>query len=135
MIASSGFSVRYIVNDIDATIDFYTRYLGFGVVLHPNDFFAILSLHELQLMVNTPTGPGGGAHPMPDGSQPSPGGSNRIQIQVENLDKEVASLRKAGVNFSTDIISGIGAKQILLEDPSGNLIGLCELLPREQRSG
>jgi catechol 2,3-dioxygenase-like lactoylglutathione lyase family enzyme len=125
-----GFSVRYIVNDIDAAIAFYTRHLGFGVQMHPNEFFAILSRDGLRLMLNTPIGPGGGARPMPDGSMPSPGGSNRIQIQVSDLAKEVASLREAGVRFETDIITGIGAKQILLADPSGNLIELHELLQR-----
>ena len=80
-----GFSVRYIVNDIDAAIAFYTTQLGFGVQMHPNKFFAILSRDRLRLMLNTPIGPGGGAHPIPDGSKPKPGGSNRIQIQVRDL--------------------------------------------------
>jgi catechol 2,3-dioxygenase-like lactoylglutathione lyase family enzyme len=127
-----GFSVRYIVNDIDAAIAFYTKHLGFAVQMHPNEFFAILSRDGLRLMLNTSTGPGGGAHPMPDGSTPRPGGSNRIQIQVKDLAKEVANLREAGIRFGTDIITGIGAKQILLADPSGNLIELHELLPRQK---
>jgi catechol 2,3-dioxygenase-like lactoylglutathione lyase family enzyme len=135
MIEMLGFSVRYIVDDIDAAITFYTKYLGFDVVMHPNDFFVILSRDGLRLMLNTPSGPGGGSHPAPDGSLPKPGGSNRIQIRVGNLAKEVASLREAGIHFGTDIITGVGAKQILLQDPSGNLIELHELLPRAQQSG
>jgi catechol 2,3-dioxygenase-like lactoylglutathione lyase family enzyme len=132
MIEMIGFSVRYIVNDIDAAIAFYNKYLGFTVQMHPNSFFAILSRNGLRLMLNTPTGPGGGAHPMPDGSKPKPGGSNRVQIQVGDLAKAVVDLRGAGIRFSTDVITGIGAKQILLQDPSGNLIELHELLPRRE---
>lgn len=129
MIETIGFSVRYIVNDIDAAIAFYTRHLGFTVHMHPNSFFAILSRDGLRLMLNTPTGPGGGAHPMPDGTAPKPGGSNRIQLQVGDLAKAIASLRQAGIRPGTDVINGIGARQILLQDPSGNLIELDELLP------
>ncbi len=130
MIEMLGFSVRYIVNDIDAAITFYTKHLGFSVEMHPNSFFAILSRDGLRMMLNTPSGPGGGAHRLPNGGQPEPGGSNRIQIQVRDLAKEVADLCDAGVHFGTDIITGVGAKQILLHDPSGNLIELHELLPR-----
>lgn len=81
------------------------------------------------------SGPGGGAHPTPDGSPPKPGGSNRIQIRVADLAEEVASLREAGAHFGTDIVTGIGARQILLRDPSGNLIELHELLPGAQQRG
>ena len=128
-----GFSVRYIVNDVDAAIAFYTRQLGFRVDMHPNRHFAILARDEgLHLMLNTPTGPGGGAQPMPDGRTPEPGGWNRIQIQVSNLDQEVANLRKANVHFRGDIVTGIGARQILIEDPSGNPIELFELRGEEE---
>lgn len=123
-----GFSFRYIVNDVEAAIDFYTKYLGFEVKMHPNDHFAILSRDTLRLMINTPTGPGGGAQPASGGRRPEPGGWNRIQIQVSDLDKEVANLRNTDVHFRSDIITGIGAKQVILEDPSGNPIELHELL-------
>lgn len=131
MVEMIGFSVRYIVNDINAAVTFYTKHLGFKVEMHPNEFFAILSRDGLRLMLNTPSGPGGGAHPTPDGRKPEPGGSNRIQIQVNDLAKEVAGLREAGIQFGTDIITGVGAKQILFQDPSGNLVELDELLSRQ----
>lgn len=132
MIEMLSFGVRYIVNDIDSAISFYTKQLGFEIAMHPNNFFAILARGGLHLMLNTPTGPGGGAYATPDGRKPEPGGWNRIQIQVSDLTKEVARLREAGAHFRTDIITGIGAKQILLDDPSGNLIELHELLPRQE---
>ena len=122
-----GFGVRYIVNDVEAAIAFYNKILGFHVKMHPNPHFAILARGGLRLMLNTPTGPGGGAQPMPDGSTPKPGGWNRIQLQVSNLDQEIANLQKAGIHFRSDIIVGIGAKQVILEDPSNNPIELFEL--------
>ncbi len=131
MVEMIGFSVRYIVNDVDAAVGFYTKHLGFSVQMQPNSFFAILSRDGLRLMLNTPTGTGGGARPTTDGRRPEPGGWNRIQIQVKEIAKEVASLRQAGIQFRSDIITGVGAKQILLADPSGNLIELHELLPRQ----
>lgn len=130
MVDMLSFGVRYIVNDMEASIDFYTQYLAFEVIMHPNEFFAILKRSNLRLMINTPDGPGGGARTMPDGSKPASGGWNRIQIQVSDIEKEVNQLRKAGARFKNDIVTGIGAKQILLEDPSRNLIELFELLPQ-----
>lgn len=130
MVEMLSFGIRYIVNEIDSSLDFYTALLGFEIVMHPNEYFAILRRNNLQLMINTPAGPGGGAHTMPDGSSPEPGGWNRIQIQVADIEKEVAQLRKAGAHLKNDIVTGIGAKQILLEDPSGNVVELFELLPR-----
>jgi catechol 2,3-dioxygenase-like lactoylglutathione lyase family enzyme len=131
MIEMLGFGVRYIVNDMDSAIGFYSKHLGFTIQMHPNSAFAILSRDGLRLMLNTSTGAGGGAQPTSDGRRPEPGGWNRIQIQVRDLAKEVASLRQAGVEFRTNIIAGVGAKQILVADPSGNLIELHELLPRQ----
>ena len=121
-------SVRYIVYDIDAAIDFYTRHLGFTLEMHPAASFAILSRGELRLLLSAPSGPGGASQPMPDGRRPEPGGWNRIQLQSEDLDGLVESLRGSGARFRNDVVSGIGGRQILLEDPAGNPIELFEPL-------
>ena len=119
-------SVRYIVDDVDAAITFYTQLLGFSVALHPAPGFASLACGNLRLMLNTPTGAGGAAQPMPDGRKPEPGGWNRIQLQVADLAGEVERLRNAGAHFRNDIVIGNGGKQILLDDPAGNPIELFE---------
>jgi catechol 2,3-dioxygenase-like lactoylglutathione lyase family enzyme len=119
-------SVRYIVDDVDAAIPFYTERLGFTVAVHPAPGFASLTRGELRLLLNTPTGPGGAAQPMPDGRTPAPGGWNRIQLEVGDLDSEVDALRAAGASFRSEIITGRGGRQILLDDPSGNAIELFE---------
>ena len=119
-------SVRYIVDDVDAAIAFYTGRLGFTVELHPAPGFAMLSRGDLRLLLNAPGGPGGAAQPMPDGRRPEPGGWNRIQLQVDDLDREVKTLRQAGARFRNDIVAGFGGKQILLDDPAGNPIELFE---------
>ena len=121
-------SVRYIVYDIDAAIEFYTRHLGFTLEMHPAASFAILSRGELRLLLSAPSGPGGASQPMPDGRRPEPGGWNRIQLQSEDLDGLVESLRGSGARFRNDVVSGIGGRQILLEDPAGNPIELFESL-------
>ena len=123
-------SVRYIVHDVDTAITFYTRHLGFRVEMHPAPTFAILARGALRLMLSAPVGPGGGAQPMPDGRKPEPGGWNRIQLQFGDLGDEVEKLRAAGVSFRNDIVTGVGAKQILLDDPSGNPIELFEPLQK-----
>lgn len=122
----STVSVRYIVHDVEAAITFYTLHLGFSVELHPAPSFATLARGNLRLLLNSPTGPGGAAQPMPDGRKPEPGGWNRIQLQVSDLAQEVETLRQAGVHFRNDIVTGQGGKQILLDDPSGNPIELFE---------
>jgi catechol 2,3-dioxygenase-like lactoylglutathione lyase family enzyme len=119
-------SVRYIVDDVDAAIEFYTGHLGFEVAMHPAPGFAALSRGELRLLLNATGGPGGATRPMPDGRKPEPGGWNRIQLQADDLDGEVETLRAAGLRFRNDIVSGMGGRQILLEDPSGNLVELFE---------
>jgi catechol 2,3-dioxygenase-like lactoylglutathione lyase family enzyme len=119
-------SVRYIVNDVDAAIAFYTQLLGFSVAMHPAPTFAILTLGDLRLLLSSPVGPGGGAQAMPDGRKPEPGGWNRFQIEVSDLAQTVATLRKAGAHFRNEIVIGIGGNQILLDDPSGNPIELFE---------
>jgi len=118
--------VRYIVDDVDAAIDFYTRLLGFRVTAQSGPNFAILERDNLQLVLSPPKGPGGGSQPMPDGRRPQPGGWNRIIVRSAKLDDDVARLRKAGTRFRNDIVAGPGGRQILLEDPSGNPVELFE---------
>ena len=117
--------VRYIVDDVDAAIGFYGDMLGFTVEMHPAPGFAALRRGDLLLYLNRP-GAGGAGQAMADGAVPAPGGWNRFQLVVEDLDAEVARLRAAGAGFRNDIISGVGGRQILLQDPSGNLIELFE---------
>ncbi|HEX5387681.1 MAG TPA: VOC family protein [Gemmatimonadales bacterium] len=119
-------SVRYIVDDVDAAIAFYTRHLNFAVDMHPAPAFAMLSRGDLRLLLSAPIGAGGGAQAMPDGRKPEPGGWNRIQLEVDDLAAAVAELRRNGARFRNDIVTGIGGKQILLEDPAGNPIELFE---------
>ena len=123
-------SVRYIVHDVDAAIDFYCRSLGFREEMHPAPTFAILSRGDLRLVLSAPSGAGGGGQAMPDGTLPEPGGWNRFSLEVSDLDGKVAELRSAGVHFRNDIVTGVGGKQVLLDDPSGNPVELFEpLLP------
>ncbi len=122
-----NFSFRYIINDVPEALEFYSGSLGFNVEMNPNEHFAILSRKGLRLMINTPAGPGGGAQPMPDKSVPEPGGWNRIQLQVENLEETADELGKSDGKFRSGIITGIGAKQVIIEDPSGNPVELFEL--------
>src|SRR5215218_3972350 len=114
-------SVRYIVDDVDAAIGFYTGQLGFETVMHPAPAFAMLRRDDLRLLLSAP---GGGAA-MPDGRMPEPGGWNRFQIEVSDLDAHVESLRAAGATFRNDL-TGLGGRQILLEDPAGNCVELFE---------
>lgn len=118
--------VRYIVDDVDATIAFYTDKLGFKVDMHPAPGFAALSRGELQIMFNKPGGGGGAGQSMPDGQAPAPGGWNRVQLEVDDLEATVATLRSSGARFRNEIVNGNGGKQILLEDPSGNPIELFQ---------
>lgn len=118
-------SVRYIVADVDAAILFYTEVLGFQVDIHPAPGFARLTRGDLHLLLNRP-GAGGAGQAMPGGQAPSPGGWNRIQIEVDDLAAMVHKLKGAGCRFRNDIVIGNGGKQILLEDPSGNPVELFE---------
>jgi catechol 2,3-dioxygenase-like lactoylglutathione lyase family enzyme len=126
-------SVRYIVNDIDAAIGFYTGHLGFGVQLHPNDMFAMLTRGDLRLVLTVPGGGPGGGQAMPDGRVPEPGGWNRFSIEVPDLAATVAQLRRDGVRFRNDIVTGVGGRQILAEDPAGNPVELFEPTMTEAR--
>jgi catechol 2,3-dioxygenase-like lactoylglutathione lyase family enzyme len=119
-------SVRYIVNDVDPAVAFYTTQLAFHLDMRPDPTFAIQSRGELQLFLSATTGPGGGSRTLPDGRRPEPGGWNRIVLIVEDLDREVERLRRAGVPMRSDVITGVGGKQVLLDDPSGNPIELFE---------
>jgi len=123
-------SVRYIVNDVDAAIDFYCQHLGFREEMHPAPTFAILSRGDLRLLLSAPSGLGGGGQAMPDGTKPEPGGWNRISLEVTGLPAMIETLRKSGVRFRNDLVTGIGGNQILLDDPSGNPVELFE--PRAQ---
>src|SRR5712671_3117081 len=119
-------SVRYIVDDVDKAIAFYSELLDFQVVMHPAATFAMLSRGDLRLVLSAPGGGPGGGQAMPDGRVPEPGGWNRFQLEVSNIEAAVERLRQAGVHFRNDIVAGVGGKQILLDDPSGNPIELFE---------
>jgi catechol 2,3-dioxygenase-like lactoylglutathione lyase family enzyme len=125
----STVSVRYIVDDVQAAVAFYTQHLGFSVTMHPGPGFAMLSRGGLRLLLNAP-GAGGAGQAMPDGRRPEPGGWNRIQLEVQDLASEVQKLREAGARFRNDIVTGQGGKQILLEDPAGNPVELFEPSPK-----
>lgn len=119
-------SVRYIVNDVDAAIAFYTQHLGFTEVMHPAPAFAMLSRGDLRLVLSAPGGGPGGGQAMPDGTLPQPGGWNRFAIEVAELDSVVGKLRAQGIHFRGDIVTGVGGKQVIAEDPSGNPVELFE---------
>jgi catechol 2,3-dioxygenase-like lactoylglutathione lyase family enzyme len=119
-------SVRYIVDDVDSAIAFYCDHLGFEERMHPAPTFAMLTRGDLRLVLSAPSGAGGGGQAMPDGTSPKPGGWNRFMVEVEDLATTVAGLRGAGVHFRNDIVIGVGGKQILVDDPSGNPIELFE---------
>lgn len=126
MTDSTVVSVRYLVDDVDSSVTFYTGFLNFHVVAHPGPGFAMLSRGNLRLLLNKPGGGGGAGQPMPDGAVPSPGGWNRIQIEVEDLEQFIKTLKAKGAGFRNELVVGRGGKQILLQDPSGNLIELFE---------
>jgi catechol 2,3-dioxygenase-like lactoylglutathione lyase family enzyme len=132
----STVSVRYIVDDVDAAIEFYCEQLGFEQQMHPDPAFAMLTHGDLRLVLVSPVGPdhpGGGSRPMPDGTKQQPGGWNRIMLQVPNLEGTIEKLRPDGVQFRNEIVTGIGSKQILVQDPAGNLVELFEPLRAEAR--
>lgn len=121
----SKVNVRYIVSDVAAAIRFYTDMLGFKLEMHPAPGFASLSRGDLRLLLNR-SGAGGAGQAMPDGQTPAPGGWNRIQIEVEDLQATVDKLKATGGRFRNEIVTGNGGKQILIDDPSGNPIELFQ---------
>jgi catechol 2,3-dioxygenase-like lactoylglutathione lyase family enzyme len=126
-------SVRYIVHDVDAAIEFYRDKLGFTLLMHPAAAFAMLQRGALRLVLSAPGGGRGGGQAMPDGSLPEPGGWNRFAIEVSDVAATVDELRAKGVRFRNEIVTGVGGKQILAEDPSGNLVELFEPVLPEAR--
>ena len=124
-------SVRYIVDDVDAAIAFYCQHLGFEEKMHPAPTFAMLTRGDLRLVLSAPSGAGGGGQAMPDGTSPEPGGWNRFMLEVEDLASSVAALQAAGAHLRNEIVTGVGGKQILVDDPSGNPIELFEPTRRE----
>ena len=122
-------SVRYMVDDVDSSIDFYTRHLGFSVRTSFAPAFADVTRGNLRLLLSGPSSSAG--RPMPDGRQPRPGGWNRIHLLVDDIAAEVEALRTAGLTFRNDVVTGPGGRQILLEDPSGNVIELFQPAGRQ----
>jgi catechol 2,3-dioxygenase-like lactoylglutathione lyase family enzyme len=117
-------NVRYMVDDVDAAIAFYTKQLGFELLTSAAPAFADVKRGNLRLLLAGPASSAG--RPMPDGRKPGPGGWNRIHFIVDDIDAEVGRLRDAGAAFRNDIVTGPGGKQILLEDPSGNVVELFQ---------
>jgi catechol 2,3-dioxygenase-like lactoylglutathione lyase family enzyme len=117
-------SVRYMVDDVEAAVAYYTKILDFEVLTNFPPVFADVIRGNLRLLLSGPNSSAG--RPMPDGAKPGPGGWNRIHLIVDDIDAEVARLRDAGARFRSDIIEGPGGKQILLQDPSGNVVELFQ---------
>jgi catechol 2,3-dioxygenase-like lactoylglutathione lyase family enzyme len=120
-------SVRYLVDDVETSLDFYTTHFGFTVLSNPGPPFADVVRGNLRLLLSGPAS--SAARPMPDGRQPEPGGWNRIHLIVEDIDAEVERLRAVGVPFRNDVVSGPGGRQVVVDDPSGNPIELFQ--PRD----
>ena len=118
--------IRYMVNDIEAAVAFYTTHFGFATASPANPNFAMLSRGNLELILSTPFGPGSAAKPMADGRKAEPGGWNRIIIDVDDLPKEVERLRNEQLHFRNEIVSGVGGSQVLIDDPSGNPVELFQ---------
>ena len=116
--------VRYLVDDVDEAVAFYTERLGFELEQRFGPAFALVARDDLSLWLSGPQT--SAARPMPDGRQPEPGGWNRLVLTVDDLEREVAGLRTAGVAFRNEVVSGPGGKQILLEDPAGNPVELFQ---------
>jgi catechol 2,3-dioxygenase-like lactoylglutathione lyase family enzyme len=125
--------VRYIVRDVGAAITFYTEQLGFDLVMHPAPPFAMLSRGDLRLVLSAPNPSPGGGQSLPDGTEPEPGGWNRFGLQVDDLAATVDRLRDAGARLRGDVITGVGMRQAIIEDPSGNPVELFEPIVDDAR--
>jgi catechol 2,3-dioxygenase-like lactoylglutathione lyase family enzyme len=125
--------VRYIVNDLEGAIAFYSQQLGFQTVMHPAPAFAMLSRGDLRLVLSAPNPAAGGGQAMPDGTRQEPGGWNRFAIEVDDLAATVERLRSAGARLRNEIVSGVGGRQIIVDDPSGNPVELFQPLLEEAR--
>ena len=124
LVSDETVSVRYMVDDVEKATDFYTKHLGFSVISNFAPAFADVRRGALRLLLSGPTSSAG--RPMPDGRKPGPGGWNRIHLIVEDIEAEVERLQKAGPNFRSEIVTGPGGSQIVLDDPSGNPIELFQ---------
>jgi catechol 2,3-dioxygenase-like lactoylglutathione lyase family enzyme len=118
--------IRYIVKDVPVSVAFYAGKLGFTIDAQSGPYFAALSRGGVQLLLSPTTGPGGASQPMPNGEMPAPGGWNRMVLDTPNLQADVDKLRREGVRFRNEIIVGLGGNQILLDDPSGNIVELFQ---------
>jgi catechol 2,3-dioxygenase-like lactoylglutathione lyase family enzyme len=126
-------NVRYIVDDVDAALAFYCQHLGFEEWMHPAATFAMLTRGDLRLLLSAPGGGPGGGQAMPDGTLPTPGGWNRFAIEVADLAATVERLRQAGVHLRSELITGVGGRQVVIDDPSGNPVELFEPTRAEAR--
>jgi catechol 2,3-dioxygenase-like lactoylglutathione lyase family enzyme len=126
-------SVRYIVDDVDAAIGFYVNQLGFTEVMHPAPTFAMLARGDMRLVLSKPGGGPGGGGAMPDGTMPTPGGWNRFALEVDDVDRLLAELVDGGVRARSRVIEGIGGRQVIIEDPSGNPVELFQPTIAEAR--
>jgi catechol 2,3-dioxygenase-like lactoylglutathione lyase family enzyme len=122
--ATEHVNVRYMVDDVQASVDWYTKHLGFNLLSNAAPAFADVERGSLRLLLSGEKSSAG--RPMPDGARPTPGGWNRFELVVDDIEAEVEKLRSSGLTFRNDIVRGPGGAQILLEDPSGNVIELFE---------
>ena len=129
MLTEQTVSVRYMVDDVEAAVDFYTKHLGFEVNTSYPPAFADVTRGNLRLLLSGPKSSAG--RPMPDGAQPGPGGWNRIHLITSDIESEVARLKAEGVPFRNDVVTGPGGSQILVQDPAGNFIELFQ--PADQK--
>ena len=126
-------SVRYIVDDVDDAISFYCQQLGFIEQMHPAPTFAMLTRGDLRLVLSAPSSEGGGGRQLPDGRRPEPGGWNRFIVEVDDLDRSAKALHEAGAHLRSPIIEGVGGRQLVVEDPSGNPVELFSPTREEAR--
>lgn len=126
-------SVRYIVDDVDEAIRFYVDRLGFAEVMHPAPTFAMVKRGDLRLALTKPGGGPGGGSSLPDGTLPTPGGWNRFAIEVDDVDSLLRELTAAGVAARSEVIDGVGGRQVIVDDPSGNPVELFQPTIAEAR--